>query len=130
VSTVGIVVVAVVAVLLLLAVGGAIANARRRRAGDPGFRARLERADHDLAEAYATDRGWERGRLEQVARRAWASEGGGTGEDAELRLLEVTDLPGTDEDMAVFHVRSGDRSARVTLRRTGQDWRPEHVTPD
>jgi hypothetical protein len=127
VSTLAIVLVALAVLIVLLAIGGAIANARRRRAGTPGFQAHLGRADHDLAEAYATDKGWQRERLEEAARRAWAGEDP-PGKDVELFLLEVVDLPGTNEDLAVFRVRDGGRSGRVTLHRDGDAWRPERVT--
>jgi hypothetical protein len=127
VSTLAIVLVVLAALIVLLAVGGAVANARRRRAGAAGFRAHLERADHDLAEAYATDKGWRRERLEEAARRAWVADEPAR-DDVELFLLEVVDLPGTDEDMAVFRVQAGDSSGRVTLHREGDVWRPERVT--
>jgi hypothetical protein len=127
VSTLAIVLIVLAALIVLLGIGGAIANGRRRRAGDATFPAHLERADHDLAEAYAVDKGWQRERLEDAVRRAWAGDAPAE-DDVELLLLEVVDLPGTDEDMAVFRVRAGERSGRVTLHREGDTWRPERVT--
>src|ERR671915_981706 len=91
----------VLIVLLVLVVGGAIARMRQlaRTRGD--FERRLEQANHDLAEAAAEDRGWDRATLEAAARRCFAEHSGGA-EPAELLLIEVIDRPGTDEDKAVF----------------------------
>jgi hypothetical protein len=127
VSTLAIVLIVLAVLVVLLAIGGAIASARRRGAREEEFGVRLERADHELAEAYATDKGWQRERLEDAARRAWAGEGT-PADDVELLLLEVVDLPGTDEDIAVFRVQAGDRSGRVTLHRQGDRWHAERVT--
>ena len=74
---------------------------------EAGFRAQLEQANHDLAEAAAADRGWDRETLEGAARRIYAEQRGA--EPAELLLVEVLDRPGTDEDFAVFHVEGEGR---------------------
>jgi hypothetical protein len=76
----------VLAVLLLLAVGGAIARAMVQRRTEAEFRARLERANHDLAEAAADDRGWDREVLESAARRIFAEQRGA--DPSELLLVE------------------------------------------
>ena len=85
------------------------------------FRERLEQANHDLAEAAAADRGWDRETLEAAARRVYAEQRGA--EPAELLLVEVLDRPGTDEDHAVFRVegegRHRDAHARPPRRRVG-----------
>ncbi len=110
----------VLAVLLVLAVGGAIARAMQLRRTQGAFRTRLEQANHDLAEAAAADRGWDRSRLETAARRICAEQRGA--EPAELLLVEVLDRPGTDEDQAVFQVDAQGRRELLTLGRQGGEW--------
>lgn len=105
----------VLIVLLVLAVGGAFARSRQLARSRPYFDASLEQVNHDLAEAAALDRGWDRETLEDAARRAYASERGG--DPPSLVLVEVLDRPGTDEDKAVF--RAGDEEL-VLGRRQGE----------
>jgi Tfp pilus assembly protein PilX len=110
----------VLAVLLVLAVGGAIARALRQRRTEAQFRARLEQANQDLAEAAAADRGWDRSNLEAAARRIYVQERGS--EPAELVLVEVLDRPGTDEDQAVFHCSGEGARHALTLGRRDGEW--------
>jgi hypothetical protein len=110
----------VLVVLLVLAVGGAIARAMQLRRTQEAFRARLERANHDLAEAAAADRGWDRERLESAARRICAEQRGS--EPSELLLVEVLDRPGTDEDQAIFQVDAEGRREWLTLGREDGEW--------
>jgi hypothetical protein len=106
----------VLAVLAILIVGGAIARRRQLARSRPAFERALAKVDHDLAAAAATDRGWDRSRLEAAARRVYVEQYGG--EPDILTLVEVIDRPGTDEDQAVFE--AGGR--RVVLGRRGGDW--------
>jgi hypothetical protein len=106
----------VLAVLVVLAVGGFFARRALTRRTETQFRARLEQANHDLAEAAAEDKGWDRALLESAARRLYAEQRGG--EPAELLLIEVLDRPGTDEDYAIFRA-GGDT---LTLGRRDGDW--------
>jgi hypothetical protein len=106
----------VIVVLVVLAVGGFFARRALNRRTETQFRARLEQANHDLAEAAAADRGWDRDTLESAARRLYAEQRGG--EPAELLLVEVVDRPGTEEDQAVF--RAGHDT--LTLGRRDGDW--------
>jgi hypothetical protein len=110
----------VLAVLLLLAVGGMIARALRQRRGETLFLAKLEQANHDLAEAAAADRGWDRSVLEGAARRFYAEQRGA--EPAELLLVEVIDRPGTDDDIAVFQADAEGRRETLTLGRHDGEW--------
>ena len=110
----------VLAVLLVLAVGGAIARAMVQRRTEAQFRARLERANHDLAEAAAADRGWDREVLESAARRIFAEQRGA--DASELLLVEVMDRPGTEEDQAVFRIGAAGSHHFLTLGRRGGDW--------
>ena len=106
----------VLVVLVLLVGGGMIARAMYQRRTEAQFHAQLERANHDLAEAAAADRGWDRATLEAAARRCYAEKAGS--DPPELLLVEVLDRPGTDEDEAVFRI--GDRVLRMGRR--GGEW--------
>ena len=110
----------VLGVLAILAIGGFVARSRYLRRTEGDFRAKLEQANHDLAEAAAADRGWDRETLEGAARRIHAEQRGA--EPSELLLVEVLDRPGTDEDLAVFHVESEGRRASLTLGRRDGEW--------
>ena len=110
----------VLAVLAVLAVGGFFARRMLTRRTETQFRAKLEQANHDLAEAAAADKGWDRPTLEAAARRLYAERRGA--EPAELLLTEVIDRPGTDEDLAVFRVEGEGRKETLTLGRRDGDW--------
>ena len=115
----------VLVVLAVLAVGGFVARAMLTRRTEAQFRARLEQANHDLAEAAAVDKGWDRPTLEAAARRLYAEQRGA--EPAELLLTEVVDRPGTDEDYAVFHAEGEGRQETLTLGRRDGDWMLENL---
>jgi len=110
----------VLLVLFVLAVGGVIARAILQKRTQAEFERRLERANHDLAEAAAADNGWDRAVLEAAARRIYAKERGI--EPSELMLVEVIDRPGTDEDLAVFHIEGEGRTDALTLGRKDGEW--------
>jgi hypothetical protein len=113
----------IVLVLVVLAAGGMIARLIYTRRNDSRFRAQLEKANHDLAEAAAQDRGWDRETLEAAARRIRAEQRGS--EPSELMLVEVIDRPGTDQDLAVFQcVTEGERET-LTLGRRDGEWMME-----
>ncbi|NUT54752.1 MAG: hypothetical protein HOQ03_02045 [Thermoleophilia bacterium] len=115
----------VIAALAVLAVGGFIARRALTRRTETQFRARLEQANHDLAEAAAEDRGWDRATLEAAARRIYAEQRGA--EPAELLLTEVLDRPGTEEDYAVFRVEGEGRRETLTLGRRDGEWIQENL---
>jgi Tfp pilus assembly protein PilX len=110
----------VLVVLAILVVGGMIARAMLTRRTEGQFQARLAQANHDLAEAAAADRGWDRANLESAVRRIYAEQRGG--EPAELLLVEVLDRPGTEEDRAVFSVDGEGRRQTLTLGRRDGEW--------
>jgi Tfp pilus assembly protein PilE len=113
------IVLAVLAVLVvLLFAGGYVANARRREGERTKLHARAQEADRHLAAAHAEDKGWERAGLEAAARQAYAERHGVA--PADLRLVQVVDRPGTDEDEAIF---SADGHELVLGRRDGA-WVP------
>jgi type II secretory pathway pseudopilin PulG len=115
----------VIALLVLaLAGGGYVAAARRTRARERTLVAELAAAEGALAQAHASDKGWDRGLLESAAREVAAARFGATPIDA-LLLVQVVDRPGTDADQAVFRVQTADGDEhRITLGRTGGVWGP------
>jgi hypothetical protein len=123
VSTLAIVIVVVVALIVLLVIGGLIASGRRRKADEAALRAQLEAANEALAQAHAQDKGWDRAKLEQAARDAFARRSHADVRD--LHLVQVVDRPGTEEDQAVFRVMTDHGSEYVHLRRRGDRWAAE-----
>jgi Tfp pilus assembly protein PilX len=112
----------VLIVLAVLAIAGFLARRAQLKRSRPAFERSLEQVNRDLAEAAATDRGWDRTTLEDAARRIYASERGG--EPPDLLLVEVRDRPGTDADQAVF--RCGNE--RLTLGRREGEWVHESLS--
>ena len=122
-STLAIVIIAVLVLLALLALLGSVAQRRRLRATETQFHARVEQANHDLAEAHAKDNGWEPARDEAAAREVFATQFPGE-EIREIGLVQVIDLPGTDDDQAVFEAHTASGTRRITLGRRGETWLP------
>jgi hypothetical protein len=119
-----IVIAVVVLVLLVLGILGARAR-DRHRAGS--WEARVRAADAALADAAATDRGWQREIMEQAARAA-LSELRPDWVHRDLFLILVDDKPGIDEDRAHFVAVAEDgHEARVVLTRQGELWVAESV---
>ncbi len=119
-SAIAIIVIVVVILLVLLIVGGLIANGRRARDQEDETHSAVREADHALALARASDRGWERGVLEAAAREAFAARS--PAEVRELLLMQVVDRPGTEEDQALFRVVTDAGSEEILLVRHGDAW--------
>ena len=113
-SVLAIVIIAVVVLALVFFVGGLIYSRRRLR--DPGLEQRISSADQALEQARATDRGWDRGLLEEAARRTLAEERPGFG-ITQMHLVLVDDRPGVEEDRAHMLAMGDDGEARVVLTR-------------
>jgi hypothetical protein len=123
-----IILLAVVAGLFVgLAVGGGVANARRHRRRAGRFELELDEVNRALAQAHASDKGWERGVLEAAARHAFAEQRP-QDEVLELVLVQIVDPPGTVADKAVFRVVTESGEARLTLGRSEGDWVGEDLT--
>jgi hypothetical protein len=121
-SVILVIVLVALGVLLLLALVGAAMASRRNALGAIAFEQRLAVVDRDLAAAVAEDHGWERGALEASARSAFGEQRPDT-RIAELRLVQIVDEPGTDQDLAVFFVTAADGGeSRLTLGRRDGDW--------
>jgi len=110
----------VIVVLIVLAAGGIIARSQQLKRSRPAFERNLAQVERDLVTAAAADRGWDREHLEAAARRIGTEQIGAVPE--ELTLIEVHDLPGTDQDEAVFDVRAAGQRHRLVLGRKDGDW--------
>jgi hypothetical protein len=127
ISTLAIVLIAVGAVIAILLVLGFLgARARdRRQAG--AWEEHVRSADGALAQAAASDRGWQRETMEQAARSALEQSRPGWSY-VDLHLVLVDDRPGIEEDRAHFvAVGDGGEEARVVLAREGDRWTAENV---
>jgi hypothetical protein len=125
-STVVIVLIVLAALLALLFVGGLFAVRRRDSEHAPEYARHLAEADHALEQARASDRGWDRALMEQVAHDALAGERPDASYER-LELVLVDDRPGVEEDRAHFEaVGSGER-LRVVLTRSQAGWSAEQV---
>ena len=120
-DTVTIIVIAVLVLVALLAVGGFVANRRRMERTEAQFHQKVEQANNDLAQAHAADNGWEPARVEAAARQAFSERSPGE-EITDISLIQVVDKPGTDQDEAVFHVRTANGEQTITLGRRGGEW--------
>lgn len=116
-----IVLLVIVVVLVLLFLGGLAGNARVRSARDHSLTRRIAEADAALAGARAEDRGWDPAALEAAARTAFTARHPGA-EITDLRLVQVVDRPGTDEDRALMRVAHAGGAEEIELRRTGDAW--------
>jgi hypothetical protein len=126
VSTGHIILIVLIVLIALLAIGGAVANSRRRRMTEADFDAVIDRANRHLADAHAEDTGWERSGLEAEARRLFA-EAEPAADVTDMALVQVIDKPGTDEDKAVFRFITASGEKRLTLGRSGGAWVAEGV---
>ncbi len=125
-STLAILLIAFGVIVLLLLVGGLVAVRRRDRRLDPVFERDLAAADNALEAARAEDRGWDRGAMEDTARRALAASHPGR-EFTDLHLVLVDDRPGVHEDRAHFQATDGQGDVRVVLSRGDEGWAAEQV---
>jgi hypothetical protein len=126
-STLAIVLIVIGAVVLILLVLGFLgARARdRRQAGT--WEAHVRAADAALAQAAASDRGWQRDVMETAARAALSESRPGWSYGG-LHLILVDDRPGIEEDRAHFvAVAEGGDEARVILSRQGDRWVAESI---
>ncbi len=115
---------AVLAVFILLGLLGARARARRR-AGS--WEEAVRSADAALAQAAASDRGWQREAMESAARSALDQQRPGWAYRA-IHLVLVDDRPGIEEDRAHFvAIGDGGDETRVVLARQGDSWSAERV---
>jgi len=122
VSTIGLILLVIGGLFLVLVIGGYFAAERRQRSRERELLAQLQAADRELAQAHASDKGWERSALEAAARQAVAERFGTDAEIQALQLVQVLDRPGVDADQAIFRVQTPDGEHRITLGRAGGVW--------
>jgi type II secretory pathway pseudopilin PulG len=116
----GIILIVFALLVALLVAGGYVAMSRRTSARDVTLREQLSRAERELAQAHAADKGWDPATLEAAARAAAAQRFGS--DVRALQLVQVIDKPGTDADQAVFRVETGDGERSLTLGRSSGIW--------
>jgi type II secretory pathway pseudopilin PulG len=121
-----IIVAAVVLIVALVFIGGLLGARRRDQARAAHFEEDVREADRALEVARASDRGWDRGIMEEACRRALREHRPEFDFDG-LHLVLVEDLPGVDEDRAHFMAVGDDGEARVVLARSGDHWGAERV---
>src|SRR4051794_20946943 len=124
-STLAVVIIVVALVLLLLFLGGYLAAARRARR--PEVEEHIRAADRALEQARASDRGWERERMLDVAAVA-LREHDAAHDWTGIELVLVDDRPGVTEDRAHMVAAGPGGPVRVILaRREGGEWFAEQV---
>jgi hypothetical protein len=115
-----------VTVLFALFLGFLGTRARDRRQAH-NWEDRVRAADAALADAAASDRGWQRELMEDAARAA-LSESRPEWSYDDLHLVLVDDRPGIEEDRAHFvAVAEGGDETRVVLSRQGDRWVAESI---
>jgi Flp pilus assembly protein TadB len=126
-STLAIVLIVLGAIVLIALVLGFLGVRARDRRQAGSWEEHIRAADAALAQAAASDRGWQRDAMEQAARDALA-EGKPGWDYGALHLILVDDQPGIVEDRAHFMAmgQSGDE-ARVVLSRQGDRWVAESI---
>jgi Flp pilus assembly protein TadB len=126
-STLAIVLIVIAVIVLIALVFGFLGVRARDRRQAGHWEQHVRSADAALAEAAATDRGWQREVMEQAARAA-LTEMRPDWQARDLLLVLVDDKPGVDEDRAHFvAVSDAGDEARVVLARQGDLWVAEQV---
>jgi hypothetical protein len=125
-STVAIVLIVLGVLFLLFFIGGLLGVRARGRRQAATFTDHVRAADEALERARAQDKGWDRDRMEGVARAAIADRRPGWTYD-DLQLVLVDDRPGVEEDRAHFVAMGADDQVRVILARQGDTWVLEQV---
>ena len=126
-TTLAIVLIVVAVVVLLALIGGLLGARRRDEVQAPAYERHLREAGHALEQARASDRGWDRAMMEQVARDALSRDRPKV-TFGQLELVLVDDRPGVEEDRAHFEATGGEgRVVVVVLAREEAGWVAEQV---
>ena len=120
-STLAVILIAAAILVAVLLVAGTVVVRRRTEGGQEEYSRHLAAADHALEAARASDRGWDRSVMEDVARAALNEHHPGW-DFRSLDLVLVDDRPGVDEDRAQFEASDGDRRVLVVLTRGATGW--------
>ena len=126
-STLAIILIVLAAIVLVALILGFLGTRARDRQQAGSWEEHVRRADSALAQAAASDRGWQRDTMEEAARAA-LSESRPDWSYGNLHLVLVDDRPGIEEDRAHFvAVAEGGDEARVVLSRQGDRWVAESI---
>jgi Flp pilus assembly protein TadB len=126
-STLAIILIVLGAIVLVALILGFLGTRARDRQQAGSWEVHVRRADSALAQAAASDRGWQRDTMEEAARAA-LSESRPDWSYGNLHLVLVDDRPGIEEDRAHFvAVAEGGDEARVVLSRQGDRWVAESI---
>ena len=126
-STLAVILIVLAVIVLIAVILGLLGARERDRRRADHWEQHVRAADAALANAAASDRGWQRERMEDAARAALA-EGRPGWDYGPLHLVLVDDRPGIEEDRAHFvAVGEGGDEARVVLSRQGDVWVAEKV---
>ncbi|HEX2070090.1 MAG TPA: hypothetical protein VHF90_00385 [Thermoleophilaceae bacterium] len=120
-STLALILIVAAVVVIGLLVAGSLAVRRRTERDREAYREHLAAADHALEAARASDRGWDRSVMEDVARAALNEHRPGW-DFRSLDLVLVDDRPGVEEDCAHFEASDGDARVLVVLTRGETGW--------
>jgi hypothetical protein len=120
-STLAVILIVAALVVVALLVAGTLVVRRRMERGQDDYARHLAAADHALEAARASDRGWDRNVMEDVARTALNESHPGW-DFRSLDLVLVDDRPGVEEDRAQFRASDGDRDVMVVLTRGEAGW--------
>lgn len=120
-STLAVILIVAALVVVLLLVAGTVVVRRRMERDQADYGRHLAAADHALEAARASDRGWDRTVMEDVARAALNAHHPGW-DFRSLDLVLVDDRPGVEEDRAQFEASDGDRQVLVVLTRGQSGW--------
>jgi hypothetical protein len=126
-STLAIILIVLGAIVLIALILGFLGTRARDRRQAGSWEAHVRDADAALAQAAASDRGWQRELMEEAARAALTEERPDWSYD-DLHLVLVDDRPGIEEDRAHFvAIAEGGGEARVVLSRQGDRWVAESI---
>ncbi len=126
-STLAIVLIVIAVIVLIALVLGFLGTRARDRQQAGSWEQHVRSADAALAQAAASDRGWQRELMEEAARAA-LSQSRPDWTYGVLHLILVDDRPGIEEDRAHFVAVAEDgNEARVVLARQGDIWIAESV---
>ncbi len=127
-STLGLIFLIIGGIMVVFFIGGLIAVSVRSKREAGSYEAHVRAADQALEEARATDRGWDKDRMEGIAKSA-LSEARPDMSHKHLHLVLVEDRPGMDEDRAHFVAVGEDgKDVMVVLGRQGGNWVAESVS--
>ena len=126
-STLAIVLIVLGVIVLVALVLGFLGTRARDRRQAGSWEEHVRAADAALADAAASDRGWQRETMEQAARAA-LSESRPDWSYGDLHLVLVDDRPGIDEDRAEFVAAGETALVRVAVARRGEDWEAQIIS--